>query len=1056
MTSHRVKLGSGARMIAEGLFADGARGEALAVADLTHQRRAIDYTGLPRNERGPRIRIYGQRCYAEAGLDSSRLDTIFVFKLVGQPHPLPEKVVRYEAAFQDFTHAHALELDPLGPLFATTALPPPAPSERARIEVTERLRLALAGAPASLRASLYPRRESATPRLGDLRTLWKLLVIGARRRPAAPTRNDQILSGVITPPNLADEALRDIREYLELLFISQVLAEHVDNAERLAALTKEFALSEAPSDTARAQLWSATAHGLSALQLREELRSIAKPLEPLTEPARQRPWWDAVCRLIYALPPSAEAQAPDRGPTEDLLELVAAADDAEETELQFLAQWALRESFSANASVPPAPAETSVPPPPEPVAPQPPLLGSRERALVQTWVLRQRGFTQKDEEDLRTELERLGCEATAVAVELGCVAGWIRAPAFADQARHLLDRFRLFFSEETAVWQRALEQSEGAFAVAVAAAGVPASSDLIARRAVQASELQAAAELFQARPLWSQLPGWWWPTLQQETLGDGTIGRTPMSDAEFLELFCVARARNMTHAACERLRAIEPDLLPGVAMFPAPPDGTTADDHVAAEIAKLGRVLGLLRQKYATSLTRLLDAAKLSPVQFSEYADLLDALERRISSAAFAELVAECARSVSGDQLRGTLRAVERVLLSTAVLIVGAGATEAERDEWTQTLGWKHIERRLLELRRTDSGAGVSPVEELKLLYADVGTREDPKDRPPLLFHPNEGDPSSPFGFVRAPIVLRATRPRAMDLVLQLGDDTDPLRQNWPSGGTWGTSANEPATRSTREQEWHKEGDDYQITVALTVPIRRPQPGQGLRFGLSVRDRATQSLLAQRDYEWDRLVVEGPAPELHWSNSEDPSSAREVPVGPQVHVEDILDRIRGGNSLAVTAPRRFGKSSLIALLDERVRTWMDAIAIRVDCSAAASGDSSALDHAKLWEIVGEQLIEGTQGVGLDPLTDGQRPPLPTPAAFHKVRAQAARLGKRRIVVFLDEAQRLFEAGPAFGARLRTLIATHLGRTVAELSTIVFGCGSMATSRRSVIPKGCVA
>ncbi len=520
----------------------------------------------------------------------------------------------------------------------------------------------------------------------------------------------------------------------------------------------------------------------------------------------------------------------------------------------------------------------------------------------------------------------------------------------------------------------------------------------------------------------------------------GARNQFPSATQEIIELFCIARARNLTRAACERLKAIEPSLLPGVSLLAAPPDGTGADEHLAAEMEHLGRALGHARQKYEASLTRLLDGGHLTPRDFADLADGLDELERRTGHGAFAGLLEECSRLASGEHIRALLRVVDRGLSAIAAAVVGESAPADERDDCTRELSWKHVKKKADEFRQVVGGNDAPPTEDFRLHYANVGTREDPKDKPPLFFRPHDGEKNAPHGFVLAPIVLRATRPRKAELTLEVREDADILRKNWPTGDAWGSPKVEPEARTIREQEWHKEGDEYQVTLALTVPIRRPSAnGQSLRFALSVRDGSGGSR-AERLYEWDRLVIDEqgrpPLPELEWSNSEEPIYAEEVPVGPQVHVEEILGRIRAGNSLAVTAPRRFGKSSLIALLEQRLQRWPDTISVRADCSFAASGDSSGIDHAELWRLVGSELSRATNGVALDGTTDGQRPALPTAAAFLNLRTHAARLGKTRIVIFLDEAQRLLEAGPAFGARLRTLIATHLGRRTEGLATVV--------------------
>lgn len=1060
MTSHRLRFGVAARGIAQALFTDRARGETLALADLTNKGRAIQFTLLGRNERGPRIRMYGQRCHAEAGLDDSRLDTLFVFKLVAQPLEIPEQVHRYEASFQDLLYQHALELDPIGPLFAQNEAPPQPVARRPRVEITERLRNVLATAPHPLRGSLYPPADSPTPTLDSLRTAWKRLVDSVRRRPAAPTRNDQILGGVVTPHDVGVDALIELRQYFEAVFVSQVLEERVASPDRLLALTQQFAVSPIPADLTRSLLWAAAVHNDTPTQLRDELRVIARRLAVLSDSARQQPWWDAICRLIYALRSLEASESSERAIVDDLLALATNADDADESDIAFLARWAVSEPPAmADLGTPRAPSERAVtiaPPVPTPAgrpAAEPVALGVEDRLRIQSWILQQRGVTHEDAANLRSALQGLCDDAASVAGGLGDVAGWIRVPTLAQRMRELLGSFQLEFAEENvAEWQRLRDESERVFHYCAERAGRSAVTGVLSRRAVAPADLKAAAELFELRALWSSLPDWWWPQFQEAAPGDVQEKPATPDDTAFLDLFCIARARNLTRAACERLQAVEQALLPGVALIPAPPDGTSADEHLAAQIGRLGNALGHSRQKYQSSLTTLLDGGQLTPQDFADLADDLDDVEHRVSEAAFKELVAECSRLGSGDHIRPLLRSVDRALSLMAAAVLGDGVPQEDRDEFTRGLMWKYVKAKSDELRRSTATAGPQRTLDLRLHWADVGTPQDPKDKPPLFFRPHNGDETAAFGFVRAPIVVRASRPRALDLHLQLTVDTDPLRKGWPTDGAWGSAKPEPLTRTIREQEWHKDDAGYQVTMSLTVPVRRPpSTGHALAFTLSARDGAWDGLSVERSYEWDRLVVEGsapPVPDLAWSNSEEPTYAEQVPVGPQVHLEEILGRIAAGNSLAVTAPRRFGKSSLIALLERKLAQAPDTVVIRVDCSSAATTDASALNHNELWKLISAELANVTEGVTLDATHEGQ-PPLPTPSAFQKVRSQARRLGKTRIVVFLDEAQRLFDAGPAYGARLRTLIASHLGRQVDGLAKIVFcfvGLPSMTRER----------
>jgi hypothetical protein len=672
--------------------------------------------------------------------------------------------------------------------------------------------------------------------------------------------------------------------------------------------------------------------------------------------------------------------------------------------------------------------------------------------------------------EFRLEIERLRDEVLSVLTDLGGVVGLVRAPALGQSLRDSLDRNRLAFADDAALeWRQLLDASERAFANARERVGLDAVVSVIRKRPVSATDLDAAGQVFEARPFWKHLPPWWWHQLRRDVRGDDVNGdgETAVDDATLLEMFCVPRSRNLTQTACARLEALDEALRPAVSLLPPPPQGTTADDHLATEMARFGRELGHARQKYRESLTNLVDAGRLTHQEFLDFADQFDELERRVAPDAFGALTAEAAKFERSARLASFVRALERALDVTAGALAPVGASVEERMACTKDVGWKALRAKTEEYLQ---GAAADPAEPsadaIELHWADVGTPEDAKDKPPLFFHPHAGNDTSPFGFVRVPIVLLTGRPRRIDLEFAVRDDTDALRAGWPTSADWGSSRVQPTERSIHADEWHKDNREYQVTVPLTVPIRRPSSGQSLEFILTATDRTAvvSRGVARKPYVWDRLVVEAdpndgkPCVSMNWAAAEDPRSAEKVPVGPQIHLTEILERIAMGNSLAVTAPRRFGKSSLIALLEERLRgrKGSDTITVRVDCGAAVQPESTRLDHDKLWALVGKELLTFTVseqdlalGVGLDGAFDGQTPPLPTPGDFDRVRRKAARLGKKRVVIFFDEAQRLFEAGPSYGARLRSLIATHLGKPTEGLATVVLcfvGLTSMTSAR----------
>jgi len=1079
MKRHRIKFGPAARALAVGRFGTNSS-EKEALADLTAGGTKLTYEMLPPNDSGPRIRIFGRTIHAEAGHDHHRLDTFFVFKLVPRHEPPPPTARSFAAQFELLEYNYAEELDPVGPVFARLVGPTQAssaeteprgehkPQVRTPVRLSEQLRHALAHG-GDFPAIFHPRASDEEPTPEQLRKAWKQLVERVRRRPSVTTREDLILAGVTAPRDITPDAIRDLRLHLERVFLSEILEQCATNIEQTITLAAEFGRSPNPTDAGRAALWSAAVSEHSTSDLRDEVALLGESIGTLSSD-RERPWWDALCAEVNARQ-NDRGQPKDAQAIDDLTALLQRADDSEDTCTAEIARWAKerrvslaagpREDVSSPVNANPTPLPTPLQPPPSPVVADEQSAWTDYREAIETWTLQQLGFSGEQLEELRGELDSLREAITANIDALRTPGGLRSIPTLGKALRDLLERRKMVFTDDSAArWESAFNGSCQAFDESCRFVGDPAVvARVIQRSSLAHGELRAAALVFGQRQYWQSLPRWWWEHLGVLDL-PGNSDRDEIDDATLLELFCQPAARNLTVSACARLSEIDGDLLFAVAELRPPSRGTTADEHLAAEIARLTSSLGHARNKYSDSITGLFDAGTIDQVQFADASSALDDIEQRLSPTTFQSLCKQCATSESGDALRRVLRATERAL--GRYLQLYPTAPPERRRSLTGDLTWMQLQE-LINQHVTDvddSRANESALG-FDLHFADVGTvvddegqKETIPDRPPLFFMP--AGASGSFGHVVLPIVVRTAHPRALDLTFTVRDDQDRLRAAWPSAADIDTPRPEltPSEVRIAEEDWQKDESEYSATLRLRLPIRRPAPSDSLSFVLVAK--SADGAEGQHRYTWERFVTEAdpedgkPFVTMDWTTRENPNLARAVPVGPQVHIREALRRIKAGNSLAVTAPRRFGKSSLLALLEEKLaedRTD-STVAVRVDCNHATDAESRQFDHRRLWTLVSEELERKLPGARLGGGLDSNSPPLPTADDFRAARAVAFTQGKKRIVVFFDEAQRMLEAGPAYGDRLRTLIATHLSDR-PNLATVVFcfvGLSSITSER----------
>lgn len=157
----------------------------------------------------------------------------------------------------------------------------------------------------------------------------------------------------------------------------------------------------------------------------------------------------------------------------------------------------------------------------------------------------------------------------------------------------------------------------------------------------------------------------------------------------------------------------------------------------------------------------------------------------------------------------------------------------------------------------------------------------------------------------------------------------------------------------------------------------------------------------------------------------------EHPVGPQIRASSILDKVEAGNSFAVIAPRRFGKSTLAKYIEERSRK-LGVLACTITCTEFVS-DSGAVNYDAIWRTISTNI---GKAIGAQ-ISYDQQFTFPNEDEFDFARIQAKQSGYKNITLIFDEAQLLFRNAAA-GSRFKGLLEMNWSQDTSSKTPICFG------------------
>ena len=226
---------------------------------------------------------------------------------------------------------------------------------------------------------------------------------------------------------------------------------------------------------------------------------------------------------------------------------------------------------------------------------------------------------------------------------------------------------------------------------------------------------------------------------------------------------------------------------------------------------------------------------------------------------------------------------------------------------------------------------------------------------------------------------------------------------------------------------WRRQPDPtkWHYPLVARLPIRTPKAANPrLAVAVTVLEAQTDKPLGnKRSLRWDSIALTPHTISVAWGDATEPSHVRDHPIGPQGRADAIREGFVAGSSVAVIAPRRFGKSTLVEYLVTEGARHKLLIPPAIVCTRYAS--ASGFDYECLWNEVSEVLVDKI-GARL------KREPtsvLPAPEAFDAVRTEARKKGYKAVVLLFDEAQLFFpgQNGVELGSALKTLLERHLAR-----------------------------
>jgi hypothetical protein len=270
---------------------------------------------------------------------------------------------------------------------------------------------------------------------------------------------------------------------------------------------------------------------------------------------------------------------------------------------------------------------------------------------------------------------------------------------------------------------------------------------------------------------------------------------------------------------------------------------------------------------------------------------------------------------------------------------------------------------------------------------------------------------------------LRSKSRRAWSLRLKV-EVKSGQRDSWPA--EWPDVL--PQKLEVRETDWRNDAEHPEIgnySFKLRIPVRTDRGRSGrFKIDLEISDEQRGNSVTSHQFEWEVLNQAPDSITPKWPESTDPRYVDKSPIGPQRNSQEILQHLRNFGSVAITAPRRFGKSTLVEYLKQRNEDEGWIVPQAVVCTNYFRM-GRGLDYERLWNDVSTWLQAATGSS----ITGSPHGALPADGAFDHIRRAVKAKGKKGITILFDEAQLFFPKrdGVALGDLLKDRLERHWSR-----------------------------
>ena len=939
------------------------------VADATDGGTRLTIEPMPPNERGPRIAVHGDLYYFWLGKDEFRSDTLFVMRIERARNPR-QQVRDYSGKFQLWPGGHPQVLDSVADLFGgeSSESEPDEELEPAAPEPSRLLLQAIADVPASVVTLFRPEAEDAAPpdvpvMLQNFRRFWRRHPL--RGRLELPPRLESVLQGAVTPSRMDPAEWRRLSDQLGLGAIN-VLALAKLSTDRFEQVLRS--MSTLPLDArGRAAMWTVLLRGLRASDLRRELKQVATSLLQIAE-ARAAEESVIEDGVLHAL---REVSARDRDVD---LQTVAEAAGAAEAPITHVANWAKSLDFG----------ELAVEEGPGPVADQSAPIGPPEPPGITQWIARVSFPDAGELRSLVSDAARVITDAqtqTARETLPELLAGIEAMQALRDSLDSSVSRLPV--PEEVTQLQR---QARAAAAEVLSLLGQQATVEFLGRHEVVPDDLMAIVKLLRRREDLQRAPKWLvWPD-QDPPLDLATA--TPLKLA-FLLADPDRRQRWQKFLDC--LQEIgEPT---AVGWLQPPVDGASVEETLDEWLRGARAFLETLAPE--DRIAAVHGDPGMAPASLPEVKREENDLANQLSDE-------------TGHWLRERVK--QQGLASRFTQVRALSQQVGDFCRSTQ-LNAKFVTIEMLERWVVQSTEGEAP-RQLTINVRHDWVRSQGMRATLMLV---QNDPELNLAYFDAPLTLETEEPRAWTLRM-VWQVTGDWRAGWPGD----YPSIEPDELAVAKYQWRRDEEDkpYQHTFRLRIPVRVPRDRKKrLEVRVKLSDAKTNRvMLNDHLLRWESLDFEPTNSPISvvWSTVSSDDDVTQHPIGPQLRASEILRWLEAGSCVAVIAPRRFGKTTLVNYLASALPSRSIYAAPPVVCTEHRL--SSSIDYGTLWHRVSEAL-RAAFGTGL---SSGWQGPLPPEEAFDAVRRAAWNQGHKGIVLLFDEAQLFFpsDQGPEIGTRLK--------------------------------------